>query len=80
MLQGRREWSDEVLFPRRDEFVLAHVNLRVDGRVHRWEVVAVNGRVFALLARPPLSRRTERVEVEAVLLGGDPMDSGAAPA
>ncbi|HZD04511.1 MAG TPA: hypothetical protein VE173_06325, partial [Longimicrobiales bacterium] len=65
------------LFPRRDEFVLARVALRCGSGLHRCEVVAVGGRVLALLMSPPLpGDGSFPVRIVGVEMGADPMDPG----
>lgn len=70
-------WPSDVLFPRREELVLATVGLRVDGKRHEGEVVAVHGRIFALVIRPPVGNGPGWVKVEGVRLGADPMTTGS---
>lgn len=69
---GPTAWSPRVLFPRREEFLLATVEVRAGETVHSCEVVAVNGRVWAVLATPPLAPEAAW-EVGVVRLGPDPM-------
>lgn len=78
------EWSlchsTGPLFPRRGEFVLGRVRFRYGPSLHRSEILAVDGRVFALVTSPPLAGDpVRRLEILAVDLEADPMEPGAEP-